>query len=227
MKAIIAGGASGIGLATAQALAAQGQEVVVTGRNPEKLAALPPNIRGAQVDSTDRSALEAFMAATGPFDHLVLALSGAKGVGLFKDLDLQVLKEGFEEKFFPHLYTLQAALPYLMGSVTFITAVSGHARFPGIAGVASINGALEVIIPVLAKELQPVRVNAVSPGVIDTPWWSFLPETAKGEAFAGYARTTPVGRVGRPEDVAEVIVQLIHHTFITGQVITVDGGLGL
>lgn len=233
MKVVIAGGSSGIGLATAAMLAKEGKEVVITGRNEHKLAkaltSLPKGCAGQVVDSCNTGRLHNFMAATGTIHHLVLALSGAKGVGLFKDLDLGVLREGFEEKFFPQLQTLQAALPYLQpgGSVTFISAVSGHARFPGIAGVAAINGALEAIIPVLAKELKPTRVNAVSPGVVDTPWWDFLPGEARADAMKQYAQASLVGRVAQPDDIAQLVAHLISNTFITGQIMTIDGGLAL
>lgn len=233
MKVVIAGGTSGIGLATAALLAKEGKEVFITGRNEQKLqqalATLPSSARGQAADSTDIPTLKTTMAATGGIDHLVLALSGGKGAGLFKDLDLVQLREGFEEKFFPQLQTLQAALPYIAarGSITFISAVSGHARMPGIAGLAAINGALEVIVPILAKELQPIRVNAVSPGIIDTPWWDFMPADVRSETFRQYAQSTPAGRIGQPEDVARMIALLIGNTFITGQVMTIDGGLGL
>lgn len=233
MKVVIAGGTSGIGLTTARILAVNGTDVVITGRDPKKLkealASLPENVQGQCIDAADLAAQKDFFATTGQFDHLVLALSGHKGLGLFRELDLVQLRQGFEEKFFLHLQTLQAALPYLSenGSATMITAVSGHARFPGISGIGAINGALEMMVPILAKELQPLRVNAVSPGAIDTPWWSFLPEEARNDAFRQYAQATPVRRMGQPEDVAHVIHQLIGNTFITGQVITVDGGLGL
>jgi NAD(P)-dependent dehydrogenase (short-subunit alcohol dehydrogenase family) len=233
MKVVIAGGTSGIGLATAKMLAKDGAEVIITGRNPQKLeqalASLPTGVRGECVDAANVAEQKAFVTATGNIDHLVLALGGHKGLGLFKDLDLVQLRQGFEEKYFLHLQILQDTLPYLSqnGSVTFITAVSGHARFPGIAGIGSLNGALEVTIPILAKELQPLRVNAVSPGAIDTPWWGFLPDGARNEAFQQYAQMTPVRRMGRPDDVAGVVGHVIGNSFITGQVITVDGGLGL
>lgn len=233
MKVIIAGGTSGIGLATAALLANNGAEVVITGRNSGKmeqaLAGLPPSVKGQLADAADTEALKACMAAAGSIDHLVLALSGAKGGGMFRELDLAQLKAGFEEKFFPQLQTLQAALPYMSanGSVTFITAVSSHAKAPGTSGLGAINGALELMVPILAKELQPLRVNAISPGVIDTPWWSFLPEDARQETFRQYAQASPAGRVGKPEDVAQAIQLIMGNTFITGQVLTVDGGLGL
>jgi NAD(P)-dependent dehydrogenase (short-subunit alcohol dehydrogenase family) len=231
-KVVIAGGSTGIGQATAAILAGN-RKVIITGRSEQKLqqalSALPAGVAAQAVDSNDTGKLKDFMTATGPIDHLVLSLGGSKGLGAFNTLDLGAVREGFEEKFFPQLQTLQVALPYLVagGSVTFITAVSGHARFPGIAGIGAINAALEAIVPMLAKELKPVRVNAVSPGAVDTPWWSFLPADPRKEAFEQYAQASLVGRVGKPEDIASLIAHLINNTFITGQVITIDGGLGL
>ena len=76
----------------------------------------------------------------------------------------------------------------------------------------------------LAVELAPIRVNAVSPGVIDTPWWDAMPQAAKQQFMEHAAESLPVGRVGRPEDVAEAIVMLANNGFITGTVVEVDGG---
>jgi hypothetical protein len=85
-------------------------------------------------------------------------LTGAKGGGLLSGLDLEQLRAGFEEKFFPQLQTLQAALPYICihGSVTFITAVSAQAKARGTGWLGAINGALELMVPVLAKDLKTV-----------------------------------------------------------------------
>jgi NAD(P)-dependent dehydrogenase (short-subunit alcohol dehydrogenase family) len=95
---------------------------------------------------------------------------------------------------------------------------------PGTAGLAAINGAIEAAVPTLAKELAPTRINAVSPGVIDTPWWDAMPEEAKATIFRQAAERLPVRRVGRPEDVAQAIVFLVHDSFVTGTIIEVDGG---
>ena|GEM_PF-1821373 len=107
------------------------------------------------------------------------------------------------------------------------TGRSGDAAFPGTAGLAAINGALDAIVPPLAVELAPLRINAVSPGVIDTPWWDRIPEDQRRTLFEGIVSTTPAGRVGRPEDVAAAIVSLATNGFITGVVLDVQGGATL
>lgn len=230
---VVVGGSSGVGLATAQYLAAQGAAVVIVGREQAKLdqaaATVGHGARAFSVAADDQPALEQFFAGLGPVHHLVLTLSGGKGMGLFRELDLNELRAGFEGKFWVQLGVLKAALPYLepTASVTFVTAISARATSPGTSGLAAINGALETMVPILAKELRPVRVNAVSPGVIDTPWWNFLPADAKQQTFGQYAAGTPVGRVGQPEDVAHTIQFLIENSFITGSIIEIDGGLRL
>ncbi|TGQ54588.1 SDR family oxidoreductase, partial [Mesorhizobium sp. M1C.F.Ca.ET.212.01.1.1] len=110
-----------------------------------------------------------------------------------------------------------AALPTLnkAGSVTFISAVSAQIAAPGVAGIGAINGMLLTVAPILAVELKPLRVNVVAPGVIDTPWWDFLPDEQRRAVFAEYAGKTPVGRIGRAEDVAEAIAFLVSNGFMT------------
>jgi len=97
----------------------------------------------------------------------------------------------------------------------------------GTSGIGAANAAVVALAGILAAELRPLRVNAVSPGVIDTPWWDFLGDAQKAPAFADYAARTPVGRVGRPEDVAAVIAMLVDNTFMSGEAIICDGGLRL
>lgn len=227
-KIVIAGGTSGIGLATAKRLAAQGAIVTVTGRDPEKLRAVEKDgIRAVRVDSKDRVALDAFFSELGPVDHLVIAAGGSKGMGEFAALSLGELREGFAEKFWPQLETLQAALPVMAagGSITLIAGSASVLKRPGISGLAAINGAIELMVPVLAKELKTIRVNAISPGLVDTKWWDFLPEEQKPEVFAQWTSGIPAGRVARPEEVADVVVFLAGNAYMTGQVILCDGGL--
>ncbi|MFH8382495.1 SDR family oxidoreductase [Kitasatospora sp. NPDC018058] len=232
-RVVVMGGSSGIGEAAATAFAADGAEVVITGRDRERLDAAVERIGGKaggkRLDATDPAALAAFFAETGTVDHLVVAVSGAAGSGPFAQLDLADLAGGFDAKFWPQVRVLQSALPHLRedGSVILITAASARAAIPGTAGLAAINGALEAMVPPLAVELAPLRVNAVSPGVIDTPWWDRVPVEQRTALFDGLAATTPVGRVGRPEDVARAIHMLAANTFVTGVVLDCTGGANL
>ena len=230
---VIVGGSSGIGLATARHLLASGAQITVTGRSEARLAEakrqLGPEAQVRPMDATAADALPAQFEAIGKFDHLVLALGSGKGVGPFASLSLADVKLGFEEKVFAHFATAQAALPFLSptGSITFISAVSAHAAVPGTSGIGAANAAVAALVPILAVELKPLRVNGVSPGVIDTPWWDAMPEGQKQAMFEGFAGKTPVGRVGRPEDVAQAIGFLIADDFMTGHMLICDGGLRL
>lgn len=233
---VVLGGSSGVGLAAAEALAGAGARVVIGGRDETRLAAAQPRLAAGGsastavvVDATDRASLGAFYRRVGAFDHLVLTLSGAAGAGAFRTLDLGELRRGFDAKFWAQVSAAQGALDTLRpdGSITFVTAISARMARPGTAGLAAINGALEAMIRPLAAELRPLRVNAVSPGVIDTPWWDSVAADAKAATFARYAAATPVGRIGRPDDVAAGILLLVGNGFMTGTVLEVDGGLRL
>ena len=111
------------------------------------------------------------------------------------------------------------------GSITFVTAVSGRVGNPDTSGLAAINGALAAMVLPLAHELGPIRVNAVSPGVIDTPWWEKHPEELKNRIFEQIAASVPMRRIGRPEEVADAIVFLAGNGYVTGVILDVDGGM--
>jgi NAD(P)-dependent dehydrogenase (short-subunit alcohol dehydrogenase family) len=229
----VLGGTSGIGLATAAAALDAGARVTVAGRDEQRLARalerLGGRARGERLDATDRAQLDRFFAATGPVDHVVLALGGTEGAGPFASLDIGAVRAGLEGKALPQLSAAQAALPALSdgGSLLFVAAGSVHAALPGTAGLAAINGALAAAVPPLARELAPRRVNAVSPGVIDTPWWDWLGPDDRQEAFAAYTQDIPVPRPGIPEEVAALIVALLANPYVTGTVVPIDGGLRL
>lgn len=169
------------------------------------------------------------LARLGEFDHLVVALSGGRGAGPFAGLAPADLRSGFEAKFWPHFSLAQEALPYLSqsGSIIFASAISARAANPGTAGLSAINSAIEGLVKPLAVELGPRRVNAVSPSVIDTPWWYWMQEDQKQSAFSKFAAATPSGRVGKPEDIAQAIVFLVGNTSMTGCILECDEGLRL
>jgi len=227
MRYVIIGGTSGIGLATVKLAIESGHTVAAVGRDTAKFhAAESLGATAKQLDAADQTACIQYFSEVGPFDHLVLCASGAAGSGAFRDLDLNELRKGFEGKFWPQVICAQAALNSINkeGSITFIGAISSRAQQPGTSGLAAINAALEAMVPVLASELRPLRVNAVVPGVVDTPWWSRVPDEARKNLFEQLAKQVAVGRVGKPEDLASAIMLLTTNTFITGTILDCDGG---
>lgn len=182
-SAVIMGGSSGIGRASASEFLDTGHSVLITGRDADRLESAVMELRDAhqtadvrahQVDARDPDQLRQLFGGLDCISHLVLALSGASGAGAIRELDLYDLRAGFEAKTLPYVACLQFALPKMSndGSVTLVTAGSAQSALPGTAGLAAINRALEAMVRPLALELAPIRANAVSPGVIDTPRWA-------------------------------------------------------
>jgi NAD(P)-dependent dehydrogenase (short-subunit alcohol dehydrogenase family) len=233
MRAIVFGGSSGIGEEVARQLATAGAQVVIAGRDRNKLDAalgrLPKGVTAHAADARDRGAVDAVFAAVGPYDQLIICLSGGKGGGPFRQLALDDVRSGLEGKLLAQLAVAQAGLATLheRGSITFVAAASARAAIPGTAGLAAINAGVEAVVRPLAIELAPIRVNAVSPGVIDTPWWDAAPAHMKQAIFARAAEELPARKVGTPADVAAAIVMVATNTFMTGSVVEVDGGAHL
>jgi NAD(P)-dependent dehydrogenase (short-subunit alcohol dehydrogenase family) len=231
--ALVIGGTSGIGLAVAQQLARRGDTVHVAGRNTDRMiqaqAVIDGDVYGHVLDAADTEAVAALAARIAPIRHFVITLAGSGGAGPLSDLPLDGLRQAFEEKYWPTVTALKASLAHLSedASITLVGAVTARAAMPGTAGIGSLNAAIEGLVQPLAAELSPVRVNAVSPGYVDTPWWDGLDPEERSAFFKQAADGLPTKRIATAPDIAEAIVLLATNPNITGSVIETDGGARL
>ncbi len=229
-RVLIIGGSNGMGLATAQRLASQGAEVIIAGRSQARLDAALKHINGKAgaytVDFSDEASLAQLFATLGRIDHLVITASSSAAWGSIRDIDGAALAKAFEQKALGYWRTVRAALPYLRqdGSITLLAGAASRVAIAGTAGLAAVNGAITQMGQALAKELAPIRVNVVSPGLIDTPVYDdFAPEAKQG-LFDSIAKGLHVGRVGTSDEVAQAIEFVVTNGFTAGALIDVDGG---
>jgi len=212
-KAVVIGGTSGIGAAVADALMARGAVVVAASR-------------ATGVDVTDGAALRRWIAAQGVIDHLVFTAGGQAPGGAVTDLDLDAARQGFEAKFWGALTAVQAVASQIRpgGSITLTSGFLARRTIPGTLVKTAMNAALEASARILARELAPLRVNVVSPGLTDTNAYAGMGAVARRKMLESAAARLPVGHVARPRDVAAGYLLAIENPSVTGAVIDVDGG---
>jgi NAD(P)-dependent dehydrogenase (short-subunit alcohol dehydrogenase family) len=226
-QVLVIGGSSGIGLATAVAAAEAGASVTIASRSKAKLdtalGSMPRTSRAVVLDTQDQPALERFFMAEGPWDHVVISAAQTP-TGPVRTLGLADASAAMESKFWGAYRVSRAAKIKDGGSLTFISGFLSVRPSAGAVLQGAINAALEALARGLALELAPVRVNAVSPGLIATPLWSSMAEEKREAMFAGAAVHLPARRVGQPEDVANAVLFLATTPFATGSTVRVDGG---
>ena len=141
-------------------------------------------------------------------------------------LDLDKARDFFTLGYFCVLWAVHVAVPHLRpgGSIPLTTGIAGRRPGPGWAVAASICGAVESLTRALAIELAPIRVNAVSPGVVRSPLWDSMTEASREQLYRDTAGGIPAGRVGEVDDIAQAYLFCLTQPFATGSILTVDGG---
>lgn len=225
---VVLGGTSGIGLAVAKAAKESGASVVVASSRAAKVEAAKRQlgVDGRAVDLTDEQATAAFFEAVGPFDHLVYTAGESLVLGPLATLDAATARAAFDLRFFGALLAVKLAAPRLRkgGSIVLTHGIAGARPRPGWAVGAAVCGAMDAMTRALAVELAPVRVNAVSPGLVRTPLWSPIPEAEREALFRDAGAKLLTRRVGDAAEIAEAYCYLMENTFTTGQTVVVDGG---
>lgn len=224
-KVVVVGGSSGIGLATAVLAKREGAEVIIASRNAERLQAAADKIsaKAIQTDVTSDESVANLFRTCGPVDHAVVTAAQLR-TGPFKSVSMDDVRATMDGKFWGAWRCARAAEIRSGGSLTLVSGFLSVRPRPNSAIVGAANGALESLTRALALELAPVRVNCVSPGIIDTPIRAAMPEAARRDMLAKTAAALPVGRVGVGEDIAQQILAFMTIGFATGSIVYLDGG---
>jgi NAD(P)-dependent dehydrogenase (short-subunit alcohol dehydrogenase family) len=224
-KVVVVGGSSGIGLATAALAKSEGAEVVIASRSAERLEAAAHKLGSTAIptDVTNDDSVANLFRICGPVDHVVVTAAQLR-TGPFKTVPMDDVRATMEGKFWGAWRVARAAEFRAGGSLTFVSGFLSVRPRTNSAIVGVANGALESLTRSLALELAPVRVNCVSPGIIDTPIRAAMPEAARRDMLAKAAAALPVGRVGTSEDIAQQILTFMTVGFATGSIVYLDGG---
>jgi NAD(P)-dependent dehydrogenase (short-subunit alcohol dehydrogenase family) len=241
--AIVTGGSTGIGLATAKALCREGAKVVITGRNQQSLDEAAVSIEGevlaiandaGSLDDID-SLLKTTKEQFGAID-IMFFNAGPGGVAApIAEMTEEAFDRFMNINFKGPYFTIQKSLPYLAenASIIFCSSISNAIGQPGLSVYAAAKAAQRAMVRIAATELGPqgIRFNVVSPGFIDTPIFekSGVPAEMRAEIKKMVEAQTSLGRMGRPEDIAEAVVYLASPAsgYVIGAEIIVDGGYSI
>jgi NAD(P)-dependent dehydrogenase (short-subunit alcohol dehydrogenase family) len=226
---VVIGASAGIGLETARLARAEGAEVTVTARNPERLEAAAREVGAsgtAAFDVTDPESLERFFdGLASPIDHVMLSGAGPYYAPL-AEMDFGAVRRDLDNHIVLPIRLGLLAVGKVRpgGSLLFISGTGGRRRGVGLTLIGAVTAASPALVANMALELAPIRVNLIAPGFVDTP----LSATLLGdelEARREELRTTlPIRRVVGPADVAALAVHLMANTALTGATYDVDGG---
>jgi NAD(P)-dependent dehydrogenase (short-subunit alcohol dehydrogenase family) len=226
---VVIGGSAGIGLETARRARAEGADVIITGRNPDRLKQAAQDV-GAQhtanFDANDTASLRSFFAELpAPIDHVMVTAGGPR-YGPLLDMDSAQVRDAISEHLVLALEVARNAAGKMRpgGTLLLIGGTGGRRVRHGLGIVSAATAALPPFTAALALELAPVRVNLIAAGFVDTPLSASLLGDRLEERRNELRATLPIGRVVGPADVAALAVHIMSNTALTGATYDIDGG---
>jgi NAD(P)-dependent dehydrogenase (short-subunit alcohol dehydrogenase family) len=229
-RVVVVGGSSGIGLAVAELSATHGAEVVLASSKEAKVhqatSAIGGKTQGEVVDVSDERSVDTFFTKLGAFDHLVFTAGDSLRLDELATANLRQARHAFELRYWAALASVKYGSPHIRkgGSIVLTTGIASQRPHKGWVIASSVCGTIEAVTRALAIELAPIRVNAVSPGVVRTNLWQTMGAAEQEQFFESVGSRLPVGRVGEAHDIAQAYVFLMQEGFATGQVFVIDGG---
>jgi NAD(P)-dependent dehydrogenase (short-subunit alcohol dehydrogenase family) len=224
---VVVGRGSGIARAITMLARDEGAKVVVAGRDKAKLADAYAglDIAAETLDITDDISIAALADRIGPVDHVVSTAS-ARARGKLADLERENLQLSFDTKVIGPTMLAKHFAQQLNpgGSFVLFSGVHAFKLNVGYLGVGITNGAVDFLARWLAVELAPIRVNAISPGVIDTGAWDAMGDDGKRNYFEHISASNPARRIGTVDDVAGAALFAMTNSFMTGVTLKIDGG---
>jgi NAD(P)-dependent dehydrogenase (short-subunit alcohol dehydrogenase family) len=225
---VVIGGSAGIGLETARLARVEGAEVILTGRNPDRLKAAASAVgalRTAAFDANNSEALQQFFEALSAIDHILVTAGGPK-YGPLLEMDIVDVRDALSGHAALGLQVARHARPKMRpGGTLLLMGGTGGRRIDHRLGIVSAATAvLPPFTAALALELAPMRVNLIAAGFVDTPLSASLLGDQIDNRRDELASTLPIGRVVTPEDVAALAVHLMVNTALTGGTYDIDGG---
>jgi NAD(P)-dependent dehydrogenase (short-subunit alcohol dehydrogenase family) len=226
---VLIGGSAGIGLATARRARAEGADVILTGRDPDRLAAAGADVGALRTEAFDANDFEAlaqfFRELAGPIDH-VLVTAGGPSYRPMLEMTADEIRDGLSGHVVLGLEVARHARATMRpGGTLVLMGGTGGRRIDHHLGIVSAaTAALPPFTAALALELAPVRVNLIAAGFVDTPLSASLLGDHLDERRRGLRETLPIGRVVEADDVAALAVHLMLNTALTGATYDIDGG---
>ena len=225
-KIVVFGGTSGIGLSTIKTLLKYNpSKIYAVSRNPDKLKLRDKKIITEQVNVLDEKTVQSFFNKIGKYDVLIsTATGGSRAMGPFLNMKMQAFRDSFDKLWgYANVVRYGAKKLNKKGNIVLVSGSPARKSKPGFAAISSTGGAVEAFVRSVTQELAPIRINVVSPGIIDTPM-SLLKGKARKDFYASATSNNIIKRAGTSEEVAKALIFAIENEFITGTTIDVDGG---